>query len=45
MDESGLKGFEVGIGIWAPHGTPKPPSTSSRRCRALKHPATARGHE
>ena len=26
MEESGLKGFEVGIwhGIWAPHGTPKP---------------------
>jgi tripartite-type tricarboxylate transporter receptor subunit TctC len=25
LDESGLKGFEVGIwhGIWAPHGTPK----------------------
>jgi tripartite-type tricarboxylate transporter receptor subunit TctC len=26
MEESGLKGFEVGIwhGIWVPHGTPKP---------------------
>jgi tripartite-type tricarboxylate transporter receptor subunit TctC len=26
LDESGLKGFEVGIwhGMWAPHGTPKP---------------------
>ncbi len=26
MEESGLKGFEVGIwhGMWAPHGTPKP---------------------
>jgi tripartite-type tricarboxylate transporter receptor subunit TctC len=26
MDESGLKGFEVGIwhGVWVPHGTPKP---------------------
>jgi tripartite-type tricarboxylate transporter receptor subunit TctC len=25
LDESGLKGFEVGIwhGLWAPHGTPK----------------------
>jgi tripartite-type tricarboxylate transporter receptor subunit TctC len=26
LDESGLKGFDVGVwhGIWAPHGTPKP---------------------
>ena len=36
MDESGFKGFEVGIwhGMWVPKGTPSPWSTSSSKaCR------------
>jgi tripartite-type tricarboxylate transporter receptor subunit TctC len=43
MEESGLKGFEVGIwhGIWAPHGTPKPAVDKlvAALQKALKDPA------